>query len=287
MSFHVNPQTGNPGACRAKPGNCPFGSEEEHYASKDAARAGYEEAQASFIPVKKTKSKLGANGYLKPEWHDKIELHDMNCPDCGAALKASHVKLMAGNDWAYCACGKRMDFGDVEIKLTPANPSYRFLDKEEVKKETWFHASYKEDWLQNPEKGEDFEAHVGTEDAAFDRALTVYATRSSLDQPFYLYEVKLDDSVTVSDRIAVDENDTEVTEHDADVTRYINKWEAPASISLALSASKLIITGKRLVEPAEAYERLSVYNMADEEPEEDRAEEFRKFMGYEVDYLSK
>lgn len=42
MTFHINPVTGNPGECSAKPGNCPYASESEHYGSKDEARFAYE-----------------------------------------------------------------------------------------------------------------------------------------------------------------------------------------------------------------------------------------------------
>ena len=45
--YHINPTTGNPGKCRAKEGNCPFGGVREHYDSKEAASAAYEkEVQA-------------------------------------------------------------------------------------------------------------------------------------------------------------------------------------------------------------------------------------------------
>lgn len=40
--YHINPQTGDPGVCKAIAGGCPFGGEEEHYTSKEAARAAYE-----------------------------------------------------------------------------------------------------------------------------------------------------------------------------------------------------------------------------------------------------
>lgn len=40
--FHINPDSGNPGSCSAQAGNCPFGSDDEHYTSEDAARAAYE-----------------------------------------------------------------------------------------------------------------------------------------------------------------------------------------------------------------------------------------------------
>lgn len=47
-SFHVNPETGNAGVCRAESGNCPFGSTDDHYPSADLARAAYE--RSSLAP---------------------------------------------------------------------------------------------------------------------------------------------------------------------------------------------------------------------------------------------
>lgn len=43
--YHVNSKTGNPNQCRAKEGNCPFGSPAEHYGTKEAAREAYEAQQ--------------------------------------------------------------------------------------------------------------------------------------------------------------------------------------------------------------------------------------------------
>lgn len=40
--FHINPETGNPNKCSAKSGNCPFGSDSEHFESKNEARAHFE-----------------------------------------------------------------------------------------------------------------------------------------------------------------------------------------------------------------------------------------------------
>jgi hypothetical protein len=46
--FHVNPETGDVGRCKATKGNCPFGSVEEHYASADDARSAFEASNESF-----------------------------------------------------------------------------------------------------------------------------------------------------------------------------------------------------------------------------------------------
>lgn len=45
--FHINPETGNPNKCVAKPGNCRFGSDTNHYGSKDEARQAYEERMSA------------------------------------------------------------------------------------------------------------------------------------------------------------------------------------------------------------------------------------------------
>lgn len=49
--YHVNPETGEPGECKAEI-KCRFGSPEEHYTSPEAARKAFEENQPLF-PLKK------------------------------------------------------------------------------------------------------------------------------------------------------------------------------------------------------------------------------------------
>lgn len=47
MAYHINPQTGNPGVCRAKK-TCPFGDlESEHFPDRETARAHYEKLMES------------------------------------------------------------------------------------------------------------------------------------------------------------------------------------------------------------------------------------------------
>lgn len=41
MTYHVNGK-GEPGKCSAQQGNCPFGSDEDHYESQDQARIAFE-----------------------------------------------------------------------------------------------------------------------------------------------------------------------------------------------------------------------------------------------------
>jgi len=48
--FHIN-RAGNPGPCRAKPDNCPYGSESDHYTSKEDAREVYEAQQELLAQI--------------------------------------------------------------------------------------------------------------------------------------------------------------------------------------------------------------------------------------------
>lgn len=48
MKFHINPATGEPGKCSAENGGCPFGGEDNHYTSKEAARAAFEKSNETF-----------------------------------------------------------------------------------------------------------------------------------------------------------------------------------------------------------------------------------------------
>lgn len=40
--YHINLETGEPGPCSARKGNCPFGGDELHFTSEDGARQAYE-----------------------------------------------------------------------------------------------------------------------------------------------------------------------------------------------------------------------------------------------------
>ncbi len=56
MKFHIN-EAGEPGACSAKK-RCPFGGEDEHYTSPEAARKAYEQQQSESLTSHSKKSQL-------------------------------------------------------------------------------------------------------------------------------------------------------------------------------------------------------------------------------------
>jgi len=266
MSFHVNPKTGNPGACRAKEGKCPFGDESEHFDSKAEAAAYFEEQQvAGAGSLKKWKPKGyidPASGFLTEEAIAKIEVRDVYCPHCNAELKdPQKAGRLVDGDFSEieCECGGAYNIENAVIKLSPENPSHKFFEKKAVKEAVWYHSTGDDQWIKGID--EHFEAHVGTEAAAMDRAIAEHASHAGWGHDFYMFEVKLAKSARIAEEVIEDENKSNLVKEKADVIRYINRWEDTASISLAVKTNKLEIVGMRKVTLEEAHEHLSVYNV--------------------------
>jgi hypothetical protein len=273
MPFHISPETGNPNACKAKPGNCPFGSVNEHYGSKDEARDAYEKSQELFQAAQLIK--LDSEGYLASKYVNRIPLHGLSCPACGEAYTAAGMQA-GEDDAAVCSKGHSTFIDELEVKMTPENPSAKFMDKQAVKDAVWYHSTLDPNWLASFDEEDDASVHLGVEDASFDRALSDYAGSkwdnsrySEGAKDFYLYEVKIDDDASVADELSksnytVDRELDEKMEDELpvkDVTRYFNTVEGPGSISLVANAKKLKIVGFRKVTAAEAQRRLSVQNI--------------------------
>lgn len=261
MPFHINPSTGDVGSCRAKSGNCPFGGSEEHYSTAAAARGAFE-ASVTDTPRKLSKSKLGDDGYLKSEYVSAIPPYGVSCSVCGERAPMDQVRALIANEYARCGCGERYLLDEARIKVVPGTESHRFTDPKEVTKAVWYHATKQEDWLEG---ADDFDVHVGVEAAAFDRALSILAPHSASAKPFYIYEVTVDEDATVDSEISAETENYGINgSGDGEVIRYVNRYEAPGTISLFLKSSKLKVKSKRLVQPQEAHEYLSVYNISPE-----------------------
>lgn len=51
MKYHINPYTGVPNACYAKPGNCPYGDDEDHFGSYEEAAATADAIMEEQYPI--------------------------------------------------------------------------------------------------------------------------------------------------------------------------------------------------------------------------------------------
>lgn len=89
MAFHVNPKSGNASRCRAKAGNCPFGSPDEHFATAQEASKHWElkqDAPTLLSGAKKTIILSDIDGTLVRSslvLENAAELHDLGHIDLG------------------------------------------------------------------------------------------------------------------------------------------------------------------------------------------------------------
>jgi len=280
--FHINPETGRANICQAgTPERCRYFGQ-DHYDSREEAQAAYEHSKETELlqePVRKqlrspsiSPEELNENGYLREHVAAMAAPRGVSCADCGRATDHRQASQLINGEWAYCECGVRYDFDGLKVEILDDNPSSSFLhSKEAVLKATWYHATDKEDWLQEIDKDRGhFEVHMGTEAAAFDRAITSYSSHESWGGGFTLYEVELDPSSSIADEVAKDENSHVLKNSDKDVVRYINLWEDMASVSLAVKPEKVRIKSSRPVTKDEAHRRISIYNV-DPDVETDEA----------------
>jgi len=274
VSYHINPETGNPGICKTTPERCRFrDSKPEHYDTKEEARVAYEASQESLAQISSTlgNGRLGPDGFLAEDEVDRIQVHGMNCPECRLSLGARN--LFAGDDDAAVCDQSHVTFiEDLQVTMTPENPSHRYLSKDAVKKDVWYHSTQDSNWLASFADNEEATVHLGVAQASYDRALYDYAGKRTADayaHDFYLYEVRIDNSASVADKIS-DSNYTVDRELDQDwadgkkaedVTRYYNTVEGPGSISLVANPKKLKIVGKHKVSKDDARRILSIQNV--------------------------
>lgn len=61
MKYHISLKTGQPNICRATVKPCPVGGENEHYDSKEEARAAFEKSNETFVKLEKIDKKLEVN----------------------------------------------------------------------------------------------------------------------------------------------------------------------------------------------------------------------------------
>lgn len=73
--YHINPQTGNPGLCKATQ-HCPFGEAANHYSSKDEAREAYELAQGCSAP--ETLRRVSKNDQQNVNKHSPVPRKQLN-----------------------------------------------------------------------------------------------------------------------------------------------------------------------------------------------------------------
>lgn len=114
-------------------------------------------------------------------------------------------------------------------------------DVEKVKDRVWFHASFQENWLSEVITAQVPFVHVGSRQAAIDRAKTECVDSSGYGV-FELYEVRITPSAVIGS--PEEDNDawdflTDEERFTADAAPYLNRHEEPGSVSLAIRPEML------------------------------------------------
>lgn len=170
----------------------------------------------------------------------------LRCDTCGHHLTKKEERLLIqeyilSDDTS--SCGHDIYADDVIVSVLPEYQHLMNLRTARNTDTVWYHTSANENWptpIQGLGWGRvtdgEFVAHVGTLQAALDRCS--YSERTF--QPTFLYHLKLSAKARWSPKILLDENywPTSVPELKrapeffGDVTRYVNRYEDPGSISL-------------------------------------------------------
>lgn len=177
------------------------------------------------------------------------------CGKCGNHIAKGNERL--SSYWlpeVVVACDICGDAQKGTITVVPS--SAHLLQPDAVKETVWYHATYVEDWFEKVSTGHGMKReaadflyiHVGSEEASRDLAGSKYFTHPEPDERIMLHQLKLKADAVLADSIL---NDIEtwwdyssVTEETrkaigGDVVRYLNRWEAPGSISLLVDARQL------------------------------------------------
>lgn len=168
------------------------------------------------------------------------------CPRCNNLLTASQTKRLLKWNWvlegdACRTCGlKDIDIYSVGVDILPS--SERFFVDETVYKTLWHHTTARKNWIHDVLTHHDKPAvHLGTYYAARARAVD---TRDDYREDMkWRYVVRLDRDATIDPVVQndIDEWGISYEEYNYDITRYINRFESPGSVSLLVNPRKIKI----------------------------------------------
>lgn len=166
-----------------------------------------------------------------------VEMSDgtfaFKCPKCEKTFSDEDTDEILGAIRVTCACGHVMRFAS-DAWVIPYDKHGVLSDPANISRTTWFHVSKSSTW----DETQNSVIHVGTRQSAIDRARDMVMGNEH-DGDLYLYEVTVNPLATVSPVVFPDmvELWDDVTEYcTGHVTRYVNAYEDPGSISLIVNS---------------------------------------------------
>lgn len=170
---------------------------------------------------------------------------DFACPKCSKTLSREEGKRLDDWDSFPCQCGYTLNLFDTEIEVLVQPKDASLLDKSEVRQRTWFHSTSSPDWLEQVTAAGKY-AHVGSLEAATDRATVKSQNKDANEQKTYLWELRVKPEAVIAGDLMRDDSDWLETvspcskDHlGGDVQRYINKFESAGSISLLIDPRQM------------------------------------------------
>jgi len=218
-----------------------------------------------------------------PEWYEPVVFHHYEgenpiplapegysgarCPECLCFLTRDELREGQSGDSIKCpncnVTNNDRDYGDFNVALA-AESAYLF-DSDNVRAESWFHATQNKDWfnevLESPDQPI---VHVGSLDAAIARAKSV--SNGSSRYEFSIYELRIKPEAEITPTILVDADNlapnfvTDFPDYDdpdddtedfpdtfspTAIGRYVNGFEDHGSVSLASVPSNFEVVGSR------------------------------------------
>jgi hypothetical protein len=116
MRYHINQETGEPGVCRARVGECPYGSSSPHFESESEARKAYEAQMEDYEKFKK--SPLGKLDDLL----DRAFTAASRSSEKIVSWLDNHPKIMLGTAAVGALVGGYIAY-KMGASKTPSNPS--------------------------------------------------------------------------------------------------------------------------------------------------------------------
>lgn len=252
--YHINPETGNPGICRAEV-RCRYGGAAEHYTSKEEARAAFEKFH-SFNENWLSSLKRSAGEAATTA----------TCKACGAPVSRLDLAKALHAVKGTCSCGGSL--ARSRLKIGVRLESEKLFKLEEAKATTFFHATDRRGWGTAVNGRTPRFIHIGEREAAVDRALTKYRRFRAADNHVWaFYELRVRPEATMGKRLTdggVDVAKKLKLGENGDYNPYVNRFEGPGTVSVVIPNTAVEIVGVRPVRSKELFEAASIYNEFEE-----------------------
>lgn len=167
-------------------------------------------------------------------------LSALSCQTCGVHLSGMEEDTILTYYSVSASCGHEVIASEARLAVRPDYE--KFLNVRGLLEEPkWYHATMMSDWENRIlDPVHEILVHIGSEESALDRAR--YAGGK------YMNVIKLKDDAHISPYVVDDQNlwpdemrETRLPEwgNFSEVTRYVNRYEVPGSVSLLVAASAL------------------------------------------------